>query len=78
MLREYDRLIVETETKPSMEGKNIVKILKFQELLDVHDNLKLPIKYYVINEHKECYFYINHNEEIYLLTIKAIDLENNK
>ena len=71
LLREYDRLIVETETKPSMEGKNIVKILKFQELLDVHDNLKLPIKYYVINEHKECYFYINHNEEIYLYQYKA-------
>ena len=71
LLREYDRLIVETATKPSMDGKNIIKILKFQELLDVHDNLKLPIKYYVVNEHKECYFYINHDEEVYLYQYKA-------
>ncbi len=71
LLREYDRLIVETVTEPILENKNIIEILKFQELLDVRDNLKLPIKYYVIKNHQECCFYINHKEEVYLFKINA-------
>ena len=75
LLREYDRLIVETATKPNLENKNVVKILKFQELLDVRDNLKLHIKYYVIKNHQECFFYINHEEETYLFKINANDFK---
>ena len=71
LLREYDRLIVETVTEPIMKNKDIIEILKFQELLDVRDNLKLPIKYYVVKEHNKSYFYINHEKELYLFTVDA-------
>lgn len=77
ILNEYDRLIVETTTAPDVENKNIIRIDSFNELLDVRDNLSLPIKYYIITKHQKCNFYINHNDELYLLTIKAIDVENN-
>ncbi len=77
LLREYDRLIVETTTAPSyITNKDVVEILKFQELLDVRDNLKLPIKYYVVKEHKECCFYINHEEELYLFKIRADEFKS--
>ena len=71
LLREYDRLIVETVTEPVMKGKDVIEILKFQELLDVRDNLKLPIKYYVVKGHNKCYFYINHEKEVYLFVVDA-------
>ena len=74
LLREYDRLIVETTTEPIMKEKNIIEVIKFQELLDVRDNLKLPIKYYIVKNHFKCYFYINHEEELYLFKIDANDL----
>ena len=77
ILNEYDRLIVETETRPELKGKRIIKVNKFSELLDVRDNLKLPIKYYIITEHQKCNFYIDHKDEIYLLIIKEVDLEDN-
>ena len=77
ILNEYDRLIVETTTAPDIENKNIIRIDSFNELLDVRDNLSLPIKYYIITKHQKCNFYINHNDELYLLTIKAIDVANN-
>ncbi len=73
LLREYDRLIVETITKPNLDDKNIIVVLKFQELLDVRDNLKLPIKYYVVESHSECYFYINYRDEVYLFHVKDKD-----
>ena len=75
ILKEYDRLIAESSTLISFEGKEIVKIDKFTELLDIHDNLQLPIMYYVVNKHQKCYFYINHSNTIYLVVIKAVDLE---
>ncbi|MBR3230278.1 MAG: hypothetical protein IKF91_05595 [Bacilli bacterium] len=78
ILNEYDRLIVETTTAPNIQDKNIIKINKFEELLDVRDNLKLPIKYFVISKHQKCQFYIDHEEEIYILTIKEVDIEKTK
>ncbi len=78
ILREYDRLIAETGTLLSFENKQIITINKFTELLDIHDNLQLPIMYYVIAKHQKCYFYIAHNETIYLLTINADDFDKEK
>jgi putative Mn2+ efflux pump MntP len=78
ILREYDRLIAETGTLLSFENKQIITINKFTELLDIHDNLQLPIMYYVITKHQKCYFYIAHNETIYLLTINADDFDKEK
>jgi len=75
ILNEYDRLIVETTSFPDLSDKTIIKINKFDELLDVRDNLKLPVMYYTVNKHQKCYLYIIHNERVYLLTIKAVDLE---
>lgn len=78
ILREYDRLIVETTTAPildTIDKNNIIEIEKFTELLDVRDNLKEPIMYYVIAKHQKCMFYINTGDKLYLTTIKKVDLE---
>lgn len=75
ILNEYDRLIVETSTPPVLKNKEVVDIQKFQELLDVRDNLRLPIKYYVVEKHKMCNFYINHDDEIYIYVVKADDIK---
>lgn len=76
ILREYDRLIVTTSSKPDLHSERLVKVKEFNELLDVRDTVQLPIMYYEVTKHQKCYFYINQNNILYLLTIKAIDLEN--
>ena len=78
LLYEYDRLIVETSTSPFITNGNIININKFSELLDVRDNLKLPIMYYSIVKHHKCCFYITYEDKIYLYSVKSVDLENNK
>ena len=69
ILKEYDRLIAESSTLISFEGKEIVKIDKFTELLDIHDNLTLPIMYYNVTSHVKSYFYIAHQNIVYLYKI---------
>lgn len=78
LLREYDRLIVETSTGPIIDNKEIINIDKFEELLDVRDNLKLPIMHYTIEENEECYFYINYENSIYLNIINKDKFEESK
>ena len=75
LLKEYDRLIVETLTAPDLTEVNIIKVKSFEELLDVRDNLKKPVMYYVITPHHKCCFYSKHDNDVYIKTIKAIDLE---
>ena len=73
ILKEYDRLIAESDTLMSFDGKEIITISKFTELLDIHDNLQIPIMYYEVEEHKLSYFYINHDNVVYLLAINAME-----
>ena len=40
LLREYDRLIVDTSTKPNVNDYNVLNIKSFSELVDVRDNLR--------------------------------------
>ena len=71
ILKEYDRLIAESATLLSFDNKEIIKVNKFTELLDIHDNLQLPVMYYEVKEHELSYFYISHNDIIYLLELKS-------
>ena len=76
-LRTYDRLIVESKTIIDFSNYEIIKVNKFEELLDVRDNIKMPINYYVVTPHQKAYFYIV-STNIYLYTVKEVDLENSR
>ena len=76
LLKNYDRLIVETKTLIDMNDCKVIEVKSFTELLDVRDNLKLPILYYNIVEHEKGMFYIKNNLDVYQLTIKNIDIIN--
>ncbi len=78
ILRSYDRLIVITKTKTDFKDKNIIEIDSFEELLDVRDNLKLPILYHEIIKHQKSCFYIKDHNDIYLVNLKAVDMEDNQ
>ena len=75
ILKEYDRLIVITQTMPDLTKFNVFKINNFGELLDVRYNTKKPIMYYSVVEHTKCYFYLKDDNDIYLLCIKAVDMD---
>ena len=78
ILKEYDRLIAETTTLMSFNEKEVIKVNKFTELLDIHDNLQLPIMYYSVVKHHSAYFYIAHDKTIYLYNVKETDFDDKK
>ena len=53
-LKTYDRIIGETKTGIEFEKYHIIEMETFDELLDIRDNLKMPIMYYNIAKHQKC------------------------
>ncbi len=78
ILKEYDRLIAESSTLLSLEEKEVISINKFSELLDIHDNLQMPIMYYEVEKHEKSYFYINHDKTVYMLEVNTNNLKSVK
>ncbi len=75
LLRDYDSIIVETMIYPKSEGLNKISVKSFKEILDAHDLVKKPIMYYNVVNHMKCIFYIIDNDDIYVYTLKEVDLE---
>ena len=65
--------MVITTTIPNFDDYQIIEINSFNELIDVRDNLRLPIMYYNITSHKKSYFYILHENNLYLYILDADD-----
>ena len=75
LLRSYDRIIVNVKTAPNLNNYNVIKVDSFQELIDVRDNIKEPIQYFIVTEHQKCEFFcVNHND-LYIYVVKAVDIE---
>ncbi len=74
LLRGYDRVIVNVKTVPNRDDYNLIKVDSFQELLDVRDNTKEPINYHVVIEHQKCEFFVINQNNLYLYTVKSVDL----
>ena len=76
--RKYNKIIVDVETMPDFTEYNVTKISKFNELIDVRNSYKDPIRFYEVTPHTKCHFYIIHKNEIFLYTLKNVDLEKKK
>lgn len=74
LLREYDRLIVDTSTKPNVNDYNVLNIKSFSELVDVRDNLRLPIMYYNDKKREKAKFYILQDNNLYLFEVNKKSL----
>ena len=75
LLKGYDRVIVNIKNKPNLEEYNTIKVESFQELIDVRDNFKVPINYYVVTPHQKSEFFCVNNNDVYVYVVKAVDLD---
>lgn len=78
-LKEYDRAIVITDKSELIEEdyEQVIGISSMQEMLDLHDNLELPILYYETSKNEESYFVIIKENILYKFTVSKKILEEN-
>ena len=43
ILRKYKEIIVEVENKPDVDGKNVMDVKGFEELITIEEEIRLPI-----------------------------------
>ena len=78
ILREFDRAITQAKGKFTLKkGDNNIEVNDFYEVMDVHDNLNIPIIFYR-NSKRECYFAIRNESTVYYCTLKkSTNLQKN-
>ena len=71
-LNTYDSIIVNVEAMPNTEGYHEIKVENFNELIDAHSEVRMPINYYhnndknvflLFNENTVWYYVIDEKEE---------------
>ena len=80
LLKNYDRLII-TSKQPSIDEsnyKNKVRVMSFEELIDVNELTNEPIIYYEVEPGEKSYFIILKQDTLYKLTISKKYLEEHK
>ncbi len=58
ILSTYDGIIVNVSSLPDLEKFNVIKVRSFDELLDAHSEVRLPINYYS-QKHKATFILVN-------------------
>ena len=75
ILEEYDSIIVNVSILPGENEYKKVVINDFQELLDLRESVKEPIRYIEIAPRNKSYFFIKHNDEVFIYTLKNTSKE---
>jgi len=76
ILREYDRVIVNSKKIVDLDNNNVIDVNNFSELLDVRDNLEKPIIFSELHKGQKSIFIVKTPNETYRYILKLSDLEN--
>lgn len=74
ILREYDRVIVDSKKIVNMDGE-VIDVKSFNELLDVRDNIEKPIIFSEVHKGLKSIFIVKTSNETYRYVLKLADLE---
>lgn len=70
ILRRYGDIIAETSTKPELKNLEVMEITNIIDLVNIEDELRIPIIFYEILKDRESWFIIIHNDKVYRYILK--------
>ena len=68
-LQKYAQIIVEVEDKPDLKNIKVLRINNFNDLIDLEEEIQIPIFLYQDKINYKAYFYIIHGGYLYLFFI---------
>lgn len=78
ILRRYGDIIAETSTKPELRGLEVMEITNIIDLVNIEDELRIPIIFYEAIKDKEAWFIIIHNDKVYRYLLKKKNKQQTK
>ncbi len=70
ILKNYDSIIVDSKNLPDISNYRKIEVEKFEELLDVYNEVRMPINYYQEKTGKESTFIIINNDVAWIYRLK--------
>ena len=77
LLKDYDRVIVNSKNIPDTNGYNIIDCYSFSELMDAQRLLGKPIIYHEIVKNQKSVFIIIGDTDVYKFVLKECDIDFN-
>ena len=71
ILSTYDGIIVNVSSLPDLEKFNVIKVRSFDELLDAHGEVRLPINYY--SQKNKATFILVNDSMLWMYTLRNVD-----
>lgn len=71
ILKGYGDIIAEVTTKPDLKGLNIIEVKDFDDLINIEEELRVPILYYELDKDNEAWFIITTGTQVYRFILKA-------
>lgn len=76
ILKSYGDVIAEVTTKPDLYGLKIIEVKDFENLINIEDELRVPILFYELVEQSESWFVITTSTQAYRYILKSqVDLQ---
>lgn len=73
IMKDYGEVIAETTNLPNFNKQNILEIKELMDLIDIEEELKIPIIYYEKRKNTEGWFFITHNQNTYRYILKIVN-----
>ena len=71
ILKGYGDIIAEVTTKPDLRGLNIIEVKEFEDLINIEEELRVPILYYELEKDNEAWFIITTGNQVYRYILRA-------
>lgn len=78
ILKNYDDIVVNTNTLVNVHEYKVIEIGEFKELLNLSRELLLPIMNYEVDKDNETWFYVVKDNILYRYIVSSKDLEEKK
>ena len=76
ILKGYGDVIAEVTTKPDLSGLKIIEVKDFEDLVNIEEELRVPILFYELIHESESWFIITTSTQAYRYVLKShADLE---
>lgn len=71
LLKNYGDIIAEVTTKPDMKNQRVTRVRDFEDLINIEEELRIPILFYELRGKDESWFVINAPNQIYLYVLNS-------
>lgn len=71
ILKSYGDIIAEVTTKPDLRDIKVIRVKEFEDLINIEEELRVPILFYELRDKDESWFVINTVGQAYLYVLKS-------